>query len=47
LRLDDVGDVDQLSSQAYSALISVGLFWNKSGTAPLVIAETIFWRIGA
>ena len=28
-------------------MISAGLFWNISGTTPLVIAETIFWRIGA
>ncbi len=26
---------------------SVGVFWNRSGTTPLVTAETIFWRIGA
>ena len=23
------------------------LFWNRSGTTPLVTAETIFWRSGA
>ena len=27
-------------------MISAGLFWNRSGTTPLVTAETIFWRIG-
>jgi hypothetical protein len=36
-----------LSSQAYSAIISAGLLGKKSGTTPLVIAETIFWRAGA
>ena len=28
-------------------MISFGVFWKMSGTAPLVTAETIFWRIGA
>ena len=28
-------------------MISAGVFWNRSGTTPLVIAETIFCRIGA
>jgi len=36
-----------LSSQANSATLSNGLFWNRSGTTPLVTAETIFWRSGA
>src|SRR5271166_4381807 len=27
-------------------MISAGVFWNRSGTTPLVTAETIFWRIG-
>jgi hypothetical protein len=31
-----------LLSQAYSARISTGLFGNRSGTTPLVKAETIF-----
>jgi len=27
-------------------MISAGLFWNRSGTRPLVTAETIFCRSG-
>jgi hypothetical protein len=36
-----------LSSQAYSAVISPGLFTITSGTTPVCIAATIFWRCGA
>jgi len=36
-----------LSSHDQIAEISTGLFWNRSGTRPLVTAETIFCRIGA
>jgi hypothetical protein len=36
-----------LLAAAHSAVISGGLFWNRSGTSPLVIATTIFCHPGA
>ena len=48
LRLDDVADSrPACRPRRTSAMISPGLFWNMSGTTPLVTAATIFWRSGA
>ena len=41
------GYVDQLILPGVQRDDFCGLFWNRSGTTPLVIAETIFWRSGA
>jgi len=47
LRRHDVGDINQLVLPGVQRVASPGLFWIISGTTPLVIAETIFWRCGA
>src|SRR6516225_2035185 len=40
LRLDDVTRVDQLVLPCIERNDSAGVFWNRSGTTPLVTAET-------